>query len=62
LRFFSAHILKTVRFFPEMSVKNAKRRPKIITVMSVTFLLANAYGNTASKNSLTVLANADTHV
>jgi len=30
LRFFSAHILR-LRFFPEMCVKNAKRRPKIIT-------------------------------
>ena len=30
LRSFSAHILK-LRFSPEMCVKNAKRRPKIIT-------------------------------
>jgi len=30
LRFFSAHILK-LRYFPKMCVKNAKRRPKIIT-------------------------------
>jgi len=32
---FSAHILKLCVFSPDMCVKNAKRRPKIITVHGV---------------------------
>ena len=38
LRFFSAHILKLCFFFPEMCVKNAKRRPKITTGYAYYFL------------------------
>jgi len=41
LRFFSAHILILCVFFQEMCVKNAKRRPKIITEYMYVIIVGN---------------------